>query len=80
MPQTSELLKIIELDIRIDNICLRDRFEWDINDSNNNPEEFAYILANELGLGNEFAVEIAHSIREQILIYQRVTIYIIFLI
>ena len=65
---------MIELDIRIDNICLRDRFEWDINDSNNNPEEFAYLLTNELGLGNEFAVEIAHSIREQILIYQRVTL------
>ena len=40
VPQTSELLKVIELDIRIDNICLKDRFEWDINDPKNNPEVF----------------------------------------
>lgn len=43
VPQTSELLKVIELDIRIDNICLKDRFEWDINDPKNNPE-VSYIL------------------------------------
>ena len=33
-----EMIKIIELDIRIENICLKDRFEWDINDPHNNPE------------------------------------------
>jgi hypothetical protein len=30
-------LKVLELDIKIDNICLKDRFEWDINDESNNP-------------------------------------------
>ena len=85
VPQTSELLKVIELDIRIDNICLKDRFEWDINDPKNNPEvinlfilyylnfqkDFSYKLCEELGLNNEFAVEISHSIREQIQSYQK---------
>eukprot|EP01017_Pseudomicrothorax_dubius_P026902 TRINITY_DN3041_c0_g1_i3.p1 TRINITY_DN3041_c0_g1~~TRINITY_DN3041_c0_g1_i3.p1 ORF type:complete len:257 (+),score=52.02 TRINITY_DN3041_c0_g1_i3:346-1116(+) len=70
-PQSIELYRVIELDIRIDNISLKDRFEWDINDPNNNPEEFAYHLCSELGLNAEFAVQIAHSIREQIVAYQR---------
>lgn len=43
VPQTSELLKVIELDIRIDNICLKDRFEWDINDPKNNPEVIFFL-------------------------------------
>ncbi len=38
-------LKILELDVKVDNICLKDRFEWDINDYNNSPEDFAYQLA-----------------------------------
>ena len=38
VPQTTELIKIIELDIRVDNLCLKDKFEWDINDPSNDPE------------------------------------------
>ena len=59
-----EMLRIIELDIRIDNIVLKDRFEWDINDPNNIPEVFAWNLCEELGLNEEFAMKIAHRIRE----------------
>lgn len=36
---------MLELDVKTDNICLKDRFEWDINDYNNSPEDFAYELA-----------------------------------
>lgn len=32
------MIRVIELDLRIENICLKDRFEWDINDPNNVPE------------------------------------------
>jgi len=32
------MIRVIELDIRVENICLKDRFEWDINDPNNVPE------------------------------------------
>ena len=38
IPNSTELIKIIELDIRIDNLCLKDKFEWDINDPTNSPE------------------------------------------
>ena len=33
-----EMLRVIELDLRVENVCFKDRFEWDINDPNNNPE------------------------------------------
>src|SRR5690242_2898492 len=83
MPILPEMIKVIDLDIRVDNVCLKDRFEWDINDPNNVPEvgisciiiltfqEFALNLCNELGLDFEFLNLIAHSIREQIQTYQR---------
>jgi hypothetical protein len=43
-PQQTEMIKIIELDIRIENISLKDRFEWDINDPHNNPEVLNYLI------------------------------------
>ena len=61
-----ECIKTIELDVRIDNICLRDRFEWDISEPENSPEDFGELLCNELGLNSEFATQIAHQIREQV--------------
>lgn len=68
-------LKVIEIDIRIDNIWLQDRFEWDINDSSNSPEDFAYAMCNDLGLNEEFATQIAHSVREQILYFKKVLLF-----
>lgn len=38
IPPPGECLKVIEIDVRIDNVQFKDRFEWDINDINNNPE------------------------------------------
>ncbi|KAI0237843.1 Chromatin structure remodeling complex protein sfh1 [Massospora cicadina] len=43
-----------------------DAFDWDPS-SDTTPEEFASILAADLGLGGEFIVIISHSIREQLL-------------
>lgn len=34
-------LRVIEIDIQMDNINFKDRFEWDINEKLNVPEEFA---------------------------------------
>ncbi|RUS18968.1 hypothetical protein BC937DRAFT_88126, partial [Endogone sp. FLAS-F59071] len=58
-----------QLDITVGNRSLIDQFEWDINCAKNDPEQFAEILATELGLGGEFKTAIAHSIREQIHVY-----------
>lgn len=64
-----ELRIPINLDIISGNIHLTDRFEWEISEINNSPEEFVEIYANDLGLGGEFKTAIAHSIREQIETY-----------
>ncbi|KAK9326327.1 hypothetical protein V1517DRAFT_311453 [Lipomyces orientalis] len=56
---------IIKLDITVGQHNLVDQFEWDINDPQNNPEEFALKLCQELSLPSEFITAIAHSIREQ---------------
>lgn len=45
--------------MRIDNIGFNDRFEWDINDKNNSPEDFSILLCNEIGLNSQFATLIA---------------------
>lgn len=57
--------------MRIGNIVLRDQFEWDINNPNNSPEDFAESLCSDLGLGAEFMLPVAHSIREQINEHQK---------
>eukprot|EP00828_Plagiopyla_frontata_P039040 TRINITY_DN5125_c0_g1_i1.p1 TRINITY_DN5125_c0_g1~~TRINITY_DN5125_c0_g1_i1.p1 ORF type:complete len:205 (+),score=28.65 TRINITY_DN5125_c0_g1_i1:258-872(+) len=70
-PTTSELIKPIDIEVRIENISLKDRFEWDINDPDNSPEEFAECLCKELALSEEFVKEVSFQIREQITEYQR---------
>ena len=67
-----EVIRVIKLDIRIDDIVLNDQFEWDINNPDNSPDEFAIALCADLGLGSIFILPIAHSIKEQILDYQKV--------
>ncbi|RUP19387.1 LOW QUALITY PROTEIN: hypothetical protein BC936DRAFT_139325, partial [Jimgerdemannia flammicorona] len=64
---------VINLDLQVGKQNLRDRFEWDLSDSGggtmaggNAPEEFAYRLAADMGIGGEFVSIIAHSIREQL--------------
>ena len=42
-----ENIRIIEIDVRIDNVCVRDNFEWDISNPENSPEDFAIALAND---------------------------------
>jgi SWI/SNF-related matrix-associated actin-dependent regulator of chromatin subfamily B protein 1 len=58
------MLKTIELDLRVDNIQLRDQFEWDLNDPQNSPEEFSSLLCDDLALPDHFKVRVAHHLRE----------------
>jgi len=50
-----------------------DRFTWDPNSPLNSPEAFAHMLCADLGLGGEFPTLVAHSIREQILHFKKVS-------
>jgi len=73
-----EVIRTIKLDIRIDDIVLNDQFEWDINNPENAPDAFAIVMCADLGLGAEFILPIAHSIKEQILDNQKVIKYSLF--
>lgn len=67
-----ELRIPIKIDITINNTQLNDQFEWDIlNFEDNDPEEFATVMCDELSLPGEFATAIAHLIREQTQMYYK---------
>lgn len=62
----------IKIEITINNTQLTDQFEWDIlNYENNDPEEFATIMCDEMNLPGEFSTAIAHSIREQTQLFHK---------
>lgn len=63
--KNDEMRIVIKLNITIGQNTLIDQFEWEINNSNNSPEEFARQMTQELSLAGEFTTAIAHSIREQ---------------
>ncbi|KAF7324326.1 hypothetical protein MVEN_02649300 [Mycena venus] len=46
---------LIRLDIIVGSIKLDDQFEWDLDNEDASPEEFAEIYTQELGLGGEFS-------------------------
>ncbi|KAF8945143.1 hypothetical protein BGZ47_003184 [Haplosporangium gracile] len=56
---------VIQLDLHVGGINLRDRFEWDVG-SELTPEEFSRQLTADLGIGGEFVTMIAHEIHEQL--------------
>ena len=62
---------LINLNVHVGNMCLRDQFEWDLSNSENCPEEFARSICVEKGLGGEFMTAIAYSIRGQLSWYYR---------
>lgn len=64
-----ELRITIFLDILLGRVQLTDRFDWEVSESNNSPEQFAEVYASDLGLSGEFKTAIAHSIREQVEVY-----------
>lgn len=66
-----ELRILIKLNITIGPTTLEDKFEWDINNPLNSPEEFAAVMSRDLSLAGEFTTAIAHCIREQSQLYTR---------
>ncbi len=73
--KNEEMRIIIKLNITIGPHTLEDKFEWEINNPLNSPEEFAQSMSRELSLSGEFTTAIAHSIREQSQLFTR-TLYI----
>ncbi|EEY61707.1 SWI/SNF-related matrix-associated actin-dependent regulator of chromatin, putative [Phytophthora infestans T30-4] len=68
---TGESLHPIFINLRLNDTIYIDRFEWDLNNSNNSPERFAQIVCEDLGLSGEFEAQVALSIREQLRDYAR---------
>ncbi|KAI0795518.1 hypothetical protein C8Q75DRAFT_746367 [Abortiporus biennis] len=66
-----EMRILIKLDIIVGSVKLEDQLEWDLENSDPTPEQFSEIYCRELGLGGEFKTSIAHSIREQVQIFQK---------
>lgn len=74
--RNEEMRILIKLNITIGQHTLIDQFEWDINDPQNSPEEFALRMTNDLSLSGEFTTAIAHSIREQAQLFTK-SLYIV---
>lgn len=51
---STHLFSLFQLDITVGHKALVDQFEWDINCTENSPEQFAEVLCSDLGLGGEF--------------------------
>ncbi|KAI0672423.1 hypothetical protein C8Q78DRAFT_749222 [Trametes maxima] len=66
-----EMRILVKVDIIVGSVKLEDQFEWDLENNDPTPEQFAEIYCKDLGLGGEFKTAIAHSIREQVQIYQK---------
>eukprot|EP00048_Salpingoeca_helianthica_P020033 m.4462 g.4462 ORF g.4462 m.4462 type:complete len:659 (-) comp4321_c0_seq2:32-2008(-) len=56
----------INIEIQMGDRVLKDRFLWDPSEPRNCPEDFARVLALDLGLGGTLVPIIAHAIREQL--------------
>lgn len=68
--QTIEKIVPLKLDLRVNNIVIRDQFLWDISNFENDPEEFAINFCKDMGIEDpEVAPAIAVSIREQLFEY-----------
>ncbi|KAL7821524.1 SNF5 domain-containing protein [Trichoderma aethiopicum] len=63
--KNDEMRILVKLNITIGQHTLVDQFEWEINNPNNSPEEFAARMTRDLSLSGEFTTAIAHCIREQ---------------
>lgn len=74
--RNDEMRILVKLNITIGQHTLIDQFEWDINDPQNSPEEFALRMTKELSLSGEFTTAIAHSIREQAQLFTK-SLYIV---
>ena len=63
---SGESRQVVQLNLRMGRVVLRDQFEWDLNSTENCPESFATQLCTEMGLGTEYAPAVAHAVRDQL--------------
>jgi SWI/SNF-related matrix-associated actin-dependent regulator of chromatin subfamily B protein 1 len=69
--KNDEMRIVVKLNVTIGAHTLVDQFEWDINNPENDPEEFAKNLAKDMALSGEFTTAIAHQIREQVQMFTK---------
>ncbi|TVY48883.1 SWI/SNF chromatin-remodeling complex subunit [Lachnellula occidentalis] len=74
--KNEEMRIVIKLNITIGPTTLEDKFEWELNNPLNSPEEFAQSMSREMSLAGEFTTAIAHCIREQCQLFTR-SLYIV---
>lgn len=71
-----ELRVPIKVNVVINDTQLVDKFEWDIlNCNDNDAEEFATLLCEEMALPGEFATAVSHIIREQTQMYHKALLF-----
>lgn len=71
LPQGVEYHVIIDLSVNLNKKLYEDKFEWDLNQSEITPEDFADIVVADLGLSLEFKPAISHSLHEMTLRLKR---------
>lgn len=67
LPNNNPCNVIIDLSVNLNKQLFQDRFEWDLNQKEITPEEFALIIVSDLGLSLEFKPAISHALHEIIL-------------
>lgn len=58
---------IVELSVNLNRKLYVDKFEWDLKQTDVTPEDFAEIVAADMGLSLEFRAAIAYSLHEMVL-------------
>lgn len=71
LPAGQDYFVIIELSVNLDKKLYEDKFEWDLQQTELSPEDFAETVVGDLGLSLEFKPAIAHSLHETILRIKR---------
>ena len=59
-------MRVLKIEADLGELVLRDCLEWNVNDLQGSPEEFAQMLAVDLALKREHETQIAHAIRVQL--------------
>lgn len=67
LPPDNEYHVVIDLSVSLNKKLYQDKFEWDLNQSEVTPEQFADIVVADLGLSLEFKPAISHSLHEVII-------------
>lgn len=64
--RAKECRHIVRLNVRVGGIVIRDQFEWDMNETDNNPDAFSEQLCADLGLNTEHVAIVVHALRTQL--------------